>query len=231
MVPLTSFEFMMEHISNRLCPESSTNLDARRYRMIGIVFAPPDEPLAKSEIVPQLANWHIHSGQHIDFFFAGYEKKENLGFDGDPRFRKVAIPGAEGWNWMFSDEVFHELRKSMQERTRWRYSGASDLLLTNAEWDRESSQANIDFTSTMLCHLAAMKREGAIGGVGEFFGSIFNRVESAPSGDPTWGFSETHAHKLVGNVLEQFTLALLPRSVATEMKRAKHFVVGDVGRR
>lgn len=43
-----------------------------RTRMVGIVFARPNSPLARSEIIPQLNDWHFRSGDHIDFYFAGY---------------------------------------------------------------------------------------------------------------------------------------------------------------
>lgn len=40
--------------------------------MVGILFARPDSPLAKSDIIPSMPFFHDLSDNHIDFFCAGY---------------------------------------------------------------------------------------------------------------------------------------------------------------
>jgi hypothetical protein len=226
MLPLVSFESLLEHVSHRLW-RNPDDKETPRIRLVGIVFAPPNEPLARDEILPQLGSWHAHTGRTLDFFFAGYELRGHA--DSRTKYRDVEIPG--DLEWCYSDDVFHSIRSGLQQRTKWQFSGASELLLTNAEWMPDEGRAKVDFSSTMVCRLAEMKRQGAIGSVGEFVTSIFNSVERVDRNDPTWGFSKKHARDVAGNVIKHFVMSLLPTEFATDLKNASHFVVADVGRR
>jgi hypothetical protein len=41
-------------------------------RMVGLLFAPVGQPIAKAEIIPRLKDFHYRSGNHINFYCAGY---------------------------------------------------------------------------------------------------------------------------------------------------------------
>jgi hypothetical protein len=51
--------------------KAKTNL-TKRVRMVGLLFARSDSPLAKKEIIPSLEYFHDRSGEHIDFYCPGY---------------------------------------------------------------------------------------------------------------------------------------------------------------
>ena len=71
MDPVIDYDELISNLSGAFQYRYNT-VSIKRVRMVGIVFARPNSPLAKSEIIPQIADWHFRSGNHIDFFFAGY---------------------------------------------------------------------------------------------------------------------------------------------------------------
>lgn len=85
--------------------------------MVGIVFARPNSPLARSEIIPQLNDWHFRSGDHIDFYFAGYTYPHPP----VPGYQEVAITGSDPW--LYSADRFNAFRQEIESRTSWEYYG------------------------------------------------------------------------------------------------------------
>ncbi len=221
MQPALSYDELISGISYRF--QSSDGEPANQVRMVGIVFARPNSPLAKAEIIPQLNDWHFRSGQHIDFFFAGYTYPHPIVSGYVP----VAIPGRE--DWLYSSELFYKFQKQIERKSKIQYSGACDLLLTNARFDQTLDRAVLDFRSTIMCQLDSMKAEKAIPSVEQFFESIFRFAEASGGSDPTWGFSDAQGLRIAGSALKQAVLSLLPKSVGEEAAKAKHFVVSSSG--
>jgi len=190
-------------------------------RLVGIVFARPSSPLAKSEILPAIGDWHQRSGSHIDFFFAGYDR-----FRHRPGFVPVDIPGMD--NWGYSSQLFDKFRQDLESLTKWRYSGACDLLLSNSHFNDASRRASIDFSSTIVCQLDAMKEDRAIPSVERYFESIFRFAESSSGQDPAWGFSDSQGTSIAVSALKRVVLSFLPRNLHAEYHKAEHFAVRDV---
>ena len=132
-------------------------------------------------------------------------------------------------DWLYSSNRFDIFRKELEGLTTWKYSGGSDLLLTNVFIN--TNVAEIDFTSTIICPLDEMKRKGAFPSVEEFFESIFRFAESADDSDPTWGFSDAKGRKIVGLSLKRVVLSLLPKNIGADVEKLEHFAVADVARR
>lgn len=193
-------------------------------RMIGIAFARPNSPLSREEIIPQLNDWHYRSGDHIDFYFAGYTYPHPPVRD----YIEVPIPGSEPW--LYSSERFNAFRQEIQSATTWDYSGGCDLLLTNARFDARIERAYLDFSSMISCQLNAMKDDQAIQSVEQFFESVFRFAESTNDDDPTWNFSDAQGIGIAGSALKRVVLSLLPKSLDADYKKAEHFVVRDVSR-
>jgi hypothetical protein len=73
-------------------------------RMVGILFARPDSPLAKSEIVPSMPFFHQLSDSHIDFFCAGYGVEARSDDHLDDK-QEVGLIG--GTLWKFQQPGIH----------------------------------------------------------------------------------------------------------------------------
>lgn len=195
-----------------------------RARMIGIVFARPNSPLTKAQIIPQLNDWHYRSGNHIDFYFAGYAYPHPV----VAGYAEVPIPGRDPW--LYSAERFNSFRQDLESRTTWEYGGSAELLLLNARYDAKAQRGTLDYTSMICCQLDAMMADQAIQSIERFFELIFRFAESANDEDPTWGFSDKQGIGVAGSALKRVVLSLLPRGLDADYKKAEHFAVRDVGR-
>jgi hypothetical protein len=189
-------------------------------RMVGLLFGPPEIRLAKDEIVPSLDYFHHRSGNHIDFFCAGYSR---YGFT--PGRRPVTNDEPP---WMFSLELYDRFRRDIERRSRWRYSGEADLLLMNGKRGGDENTASLDMSSTIVCDLDRMIRDQAIHSVRRFFEDVFRFAEGVKTPDPTWGFSDEMGSRTAGSALKRVILSLLPKDLGADYRRAEHFAIRDV---
>jgi hypothetical protein len=222
MQPAMSFEELISDLTEDFQSKGEASSIAR-VRMIGIVFARPNSPLARREILPQLNDWHHRSGNHINFYFAGYTYYHPI----TSEYLKVQIPG--GKPWLYSAERFEAFRKKIEESSSWNYGGSCELLLTNARYCPTTSQAFIDFSTAVCCQLDLMENDNAIQSIERFFESIFRFAESANDEDPTWGFSDKQGIKIACSALKRFVLSLLPKKLGEDYVKMEHFAVRDVG--
>jgi hypothetical protein len=197
---------------------------SRHVRMVGIIFARPNSPITKADILPQINDWHYRSGDHIDFYFAGYTASS----DGAPGYIEVSIPGSRPWD--YSALHFEAFREEFELRSKWKHSGSAELLLLNANFEPQAKEVRLDFTSLVCCQLDLMKSDQAIQSVERFFESVFRFAEAADDTDPTWSFSDRQGINIAGSALKRVVLSLLPRGVEAEYRKAEHFAVRDVSR-
>lgn len=195
--------------------------DGSSVRLTGLLFARPGSPLSRGEVTPNLFYFHRRSGDHIDFFLAGYS-------NGDPVSDCVKVPEGPGGYWTFSNELFDSLRRKLEAETAWRYGGGTELVLANARYDAKEKAASLDFASCVVCQLDSMKECGAIESVETFFERIFRFAEGAQGTDPAWGFSDEQGKRVAGSTLRSLVLSLLPKEVAKDAKRAVHLAARDM---
>ena len=191
--------------------------------MVGLVFARPASRLAKSEIIPQIDDWHYRSGKHIDFFFAGYT------YPHPPVNGYVEVPISGEMSWLYSAERFNAFRLDIENRTKWRYRGGSELLLINSRPNESKGCADFDFSTTVSCQLDNMKEDKAFRSIEQFFEAIFRFAETADGKDPTWGFSGCQRIRVGREALKNVILSLIHSEIAAGYKRAEHFAVRNVG--
>lgn len=224
MITAEDYEEVINHLTSRFKGEYTNSYGgdhSSETRMVGIVFASPNSPLAKSEIIAQLADWHYRSGNHIDFLFAGYSSISS------GLHSEVEIAGPE--QWFYDPRKFASIKIQIEDRTKWKFGGECELLLTNARFNRETNRAELDFTSTICCQLNKMKEDRAISSVASFFESVFRYAESATGDDPTWGISDRLGLNVGRSTLKRLILELLPRGLGADYRRAEHFAVRNVG--
>lgn len=194
-------------------------------RLIGLVFCQPHSKFAKDEILPALRYFHLRSGEHVNFYFAGYYEAFEAR-QGDV----MAAPPADGPGWGFSAEAFDAFRQELHRATTWRYSGASDFILVNARFDAERDEAYLDFSSALSITFERLKHDGALSDVGVLFERIFSYAESCVGNDPTWGFSDLQGGILVGSALKSLVISVLPTPLRQDVKAAFNFVSSNLKR-
>lgn len=196
----------------------------RFIRMVGLLFARPTSSIAMAEILPNLDYFHHRSGNNIDFFCGGYGMFWENWLDKFPD--QIEVATGRG-NWLFSAQKFNEFREEIESMSKWQYSGAVDLILTNARFDLEKEIAVLDFSSTIVCNIEKMKAVKAIESVEMFFEKIFRFAEQFIGDDPTWGFSDKQGVAIAGSALKRIILSLLPKKLEEEALRAAHFAITD----
>lgn len=100
MVPTYSLREVTQHLGFHLERQRQAGV-AQPRRMLGFLFARPDLPLARDEIVPSLNYFHHRAGDKIDFFCVGY------GWFSPPNVApdqfKVDSGGVNEMGWGFRD--------------------------------------------------------------------------------------------------------------------------------
>jgi len=226
MKPATTYEDVCAYMARMYYSDSGQEIPPgpnKKVRMVGLLFARPDVPLAEVEVVPNLDYFHYRSGKHIDFFCAGYDGY--TGRDETEGYRK--INKKPELKWGFSERMFIRFMEDIEARSPWKYSGDCDLILANAHYDATKREVRIDLKHHVQYKLKQMKDIGAINSVTSFFEDIVRYAEHADGEDPTWGFSDAQGAKLAGSALRRFILALLPKDLGKDAERAAHFAVID----
>src|SRR5437667_457455 len=88
MKPATTYEDVCVYMVRTYYGDSGQEIPPgpnKKVRMVGLLFARPDVPLAQVEVVPNLDYFHYRSGKHIDFFCAGYDGYTGRAGSGRPR--------------------------------------------------------------------------------------------------------------------------------------------------
>lgn len=215
MMPAVNFGDVCTSVAWKAVPR-----DRRKVVMVGLLFARPSFRLTEEQILPNLQYFHHRSGHHFHFFCAGYTP---YGGEIDD-YHEVGLPG-----WVYSDRMFNMLRSQIEAKSRWRYSGEVELLLTNAHIAPRKRTARLDLRSTIVCNLDEMSRKHAFDSLPQFFERIFQFAETANGEDPTWGFSDTQGISAASMALKRVVLKALPRELGRDVERVAHFAVRDCG--
>ena len=218
MHPVISYGEIMSTLSTRLSFLLGKEPN-RPVRLVGILFSRPDVPLAKAQIIDSLEYFHVRSGDHIDFFCAGYGPD-----DPDDEHREAQVKVLER-GWYFNTIHFAEVCSELEAKTGWEYGGRTELILTNARYDREEGVAQLDFNSMIVCKLEKWIRIGAIEDVQDFFERIFRYAKNATGDDPTWGFSDKEGVQSLADALKGLVLSLVPKNFGKELSKTAVFAV------
>lgn len=185
--------------------------------MVGLLFVRPTSALARTDINPNIPYWHHRSGEHIDFFCAGF-----------PTLWDPTKGPDEQLMAAFSAPDFNELRKEIEQRSKWRYSGGMDLILVNAYCTDVS--AELDFSCAIACDLVRMKEDGAIVNVEAFFEQIFQYVEHRASENPVWEFSDAAGLRVTRSAIWNLVISLFPKALQKGAKQARYYAVTNIAK-
>lgn len=192
----------------------------------GILLSRPELPLFAEQIAPHLNYLHHASGEHIDFFCAGYGRNW---VPGEPPYqdaRKVQAITHTGWpseSWFFSDEAFVKLVRELQSVSKWVYNGESVLLILSSKL-RRSGVIDIDFSQTIAIPLEDAIGQKAIKSVHGFIQSIIRMAETNKG---TWDMSDKLGVKSLGSSILNELIERDPTGVGKAAKKASHFAVHD----
>ena len=197
--------------------------ETRSSKLIGILLAHPNAPLAKSEIVDHLNHFHHRSGEAIDFFCVGYGAYWPDNHYPD----QTKIVKIDGVDWLFSDKAFSQVIDELEKETKWQYSGETELLLISAIKDEEGN-TSLDYGAAIVCNLEAMLKDKAFSSVRAFFEGVFRFAKKHSCSDEAWALSDNKGLQVGGAALKEAVLSLLPKSLKESYKKAEHYAVRDL---
>jgi hypothetical protein len=192
-----------------ICYELTNSARWSSVRIAGLLFARPQSPLGKEQIVPNLDYYHHRSGPNVHFFCAGYGAYwQPSDYKG-----KIAVGRINGADWYFSEAEFDCLRREIEAKTSWQYSGATDLLLLNVV-KNQSGVVELDFSSTRNYPIDKLKSDGSLTTVEMFFETVFRFAEGYSGNDAVADFNKSpgreyppHAPDNIGILYERVEAA------------------------
>lgn len=97
----------------------------------------------REEITSSFEYWSKDSGEHFDIFFPGWH------------FRKGKL--------QFNLNRFIEYREEIEHRSKWKYSGETDLLILNFDYSLQRKEGRFAFDEAIVLQVEEMIREKRIG--------------------------------------------------------------------
>ncbi|WP_141732414.1 hypothetical protein [Oligoflexus tunisiensis] len=207
MVPANNLSKLQEYLGEQTATKNRLGQD-QNFFLVGLLFAPPQEQISKSEIVPMLDQYHHSSGTHAYFLCAGYSAY-------DPEAEPVATVNNEPWG--FSAKNFASFVDEVEKLTKWRYGGGSELLLFDSFSDGKTFRL---YTKTALClDLNAILKDGSFDTISGLFHHIFN-------------FKKDRGHAVCSDLSDNLGLLMGKDYFLSQLgalwKTAKHFAVRDI---
>lgn len=151
MIEAITYADMLEHIRNNDLVEDT----------VGILLTRPDLQTGE-EIMGSLNYYHHLTGHNINFYLPGYGAYWNNAEYPDMRFAAKI----NGVSWSFSDKAFVMFVDAIENVSRWKYSGESELLLIPYH------DKNLDYSNVAVFHLDAMLKDSAISSISNFITSL-----------------------------------------------------------
>lgn len=202
MLEAITYDSMLENIK-----EHKIEQDA-----IGILLTRPTSKAGK-DIVETLPYYHHRSGRSINFYLPGYGA---YWYGAYPDEKNVTM--IDGTQWSFSNQKYVEFIEAIEEHSRWKYSGESELLLI------EYANGKLDYSNVLKFHLDAMLRDEAIPSINVFFESIFRYASRQKN---LTQISDITGLKTLGQIMMDCILAELPKLFNGVIKKERHYLIND----
>lgn len=192
--------------------------------LTGLLFCRPTTKLAKESILPAVFDFHYSSGPHTHFYFPGYRQTDE--------YDSLAVSPAtsDAPAYKFDASSFHEFKDLIQLKTKWKYSGGTDLILANARYDRIRKEGYLDFSCTICLQLESVQDEKRFPEIGMFFERIFQFAREYSGDNPVWGLSDRFAGGLAIQLAKDVGISLLPGNVKDTASAAFKYAALDINK-
>ena len=203
MIDAITYTDMLKHIRNNELIEDT----------IGILITRPDLQTGNS-ILKSLNYFHHLTGNNINFYLPGY----GAYWSGDryPDMNNVAR--INGVDWSFSYKAFVDFIAALEEVSRWKYSGESELLLIPYHDEM------LDFSGVAVFHLDAMMKDGTISSVSSFITGLSRCVkrDNSVSSITARGVVKCVSKTVIDEIMDK-----TPTYISKSLSRGKHYLCRD----
>ncbi len=180
---------------------------------IGVLITRPSLATGK-DILEELNYYHHLTGNSINFYLPGYGAYWNAKEYPDMK----VVTEIDGTDWSFSDRAFVSFINVLEEVSKWKYSGESELLLI------PYYDSKLDFSNVAVWGLDAMLKDEAISSVSQFITDL-SRI--ARRNNAVKSIAVKGVAKCVTKTIVQEMMDLLPKNVCKALKRGRHYICKD----
>ena len=186
---------------------------------VGLVFAREGNEFVKKHLTPCRMDFHVRSGDHVDFFWVGWE---HIRLDG---------PGIMDGNiWNFHSERFESSRHHFEAETSWRFGGGTELVLIAVSYKLNERAPILSLNQAIVCDLEKMVADKTILSVGHFFESIFRHCEDNTSAESLKQFSDKLGAKIAGKSFLHYLISLLSKDLSYTAQQLMNLAIRDVSK-
>lgn len=217
-----------QSVCSDLAEAFRTRYRGKSVNITGLIFARPESPLAKEEVIPNIEYWHHRSDFFTDFYCAGFGAYG--GRKAGPRDAK-RLKDVHHADWWYSSSSFNAFLNEIESRTTWKYRGGTDIIVVNARYESQKDSAWLDFTSAVAINLERAKKDEAIRDVPELAETVFAFAKNLnESRDLVWVYSDKRGFLVLRDSLKNLLLSFLPEALRPGAKKAFHFVAADISK-
>ncbi|MEC4175561.1 hypothetical protein VIN30_03760 [Adlercreutzia sp. R7] len=138
----------------------------RDRRAILLLLVKPSDEMADS-LIQKFNYYHFDSAEACSIFAAGFSE----GCFSNEYEDAYEVCSVCGRSWWYSDQCFVGLKKQLEARLKWRYSGEIEILILQRSMGEHSS---LDFTNYVSIDALAGIREGYIDSLPRLMESLIN---------------------------------------------------------
>lgn len=184
--------------------------------VVGILITRPELESGKN-IVNQLGYYHHASGYSMNFFLPGYSAYDGKAYSDSRKVTEIA-----GVRWYYSDAMFVGFIRELEQYTRWKYSGESELILVSTE------NGVVCYNEMLVFYLDKMLRDKVIHSIPTFFNQLFMICDNHKSIEGVSGaLVRSSALKVTGkNILKK-----IPEFLQDIFKCEKYYIIKDYSKR
>ena len=137
-----------------------------------------------------------------------------------------------GKGWAFSQEKFIKIKDELQTKTKWKYSGGSDLILFNEVTDPSSvpSVPSLDMRTALCLSIDKLLKDSSILSFENFFQGVVDFAKSTTGQNLARILSDKHGLRLALEALKGSVIQLLPKGVQKQVSDAFSFAVRDISK-
>jgi len=172
MAPINSYEDALDKLNTQISSRISKGVLEKMSKNCGenaasklrfpvaLFFVRGDRADLGAKLTEQVTSsfnyWDLDSGKDIDILLPGWEKDPNLSFD---------------------IVAFFEFRLIIEEKSKWEYSGETDILLLDYEYHIKETAGRFRFDKTITLCVEQMLRDKLIGSVDGLMQSLVKAAQ------------------------------------------------------
>lgn len=187
----TGIPQVLFHLEQQFESLNNSRIVPKKVRLVGLIFGHSANSMMRNEIIPKAEYWHYRSSVFVDFFCMGYFRTE----------------------MRFDSAEFYNAIAELEAKTRWKYSGETDLILVNA-LRVENNAPLLDFADAISVTLENTIREKCFPSAGYLVEKIVEITDKATGCDLNW---DCIASQAGSSPLEELAVSLFKPFQCSQM--------------